>query len=102
MKKIQKIQQGDVLIRPCAIPKGAKRLAHRILAEGEVTGHAHVAAEKDVVLYERDGTLYMDTPKGTTVTHQEHGPVTVPAGTFQIGIVKEYDYERQEARRVAD
>lgn len=44
-------QQGDVLLKPVkAIPKGAAVKKGRTLAEGEHTGHSHVAEAEDVEL----------------------------------------------------
>ncbi len=96
-------QQGDVLLTPCtAVPLAAKALPHKKLAEGEATGHAHVAEAPDVRLFEVDGVLYMSAPTGTTIKHQEHNPITVPPGTYKRGIVQEYDHFAEEARDVAD
>lgn len=96
------IQQGDVLIKRVErIPKGAKAKKGKTLAEGEHTGHSHVA-EAEVELFEKDGVLYMSAPNGTTVRHEEHKPVNVPAGVYEIGIVQEYDHFKEEARNVAD
>lgn len=102
MKKVF-IQQGDVLIQSSKIPKEAKRRRGRaVLAEGEHTGHAHVAEGADVELYEKDGVLYVHCPNGCEVTHQEHNRVTLPAGDYTIGRVQEYDHFAEEARNVAD
>lgn len=96
-------QQGDVLIKPVdAIPAGAKATSTRVLAEGEATGHKHLAEAEDVRLFLHEGTLYMNAPTGTTVVHEEHGPLVIPAGQYQIGIVREYDHFAEEARYVMD
>ena len=96
-------QQGDVLlfsIPEC--PAGGSVLQHTILAEGEATGHAHVALGDGVELIERDGTLFLSAPQGATVTHQEHAAVTLPSGTYRVGRVREYDHFQEEARQVRD
>jgi len=101
-------QQGDVLLtKISALPKGAqKRLGRVVLAEGEVTGHAHVATatrpEWTVELFEREGTLYLRTTGDAAITHEEHGAITVPPGVYQIGKVQEYDHFAEEAREVRD
>jgi len=96
-------QQGDVLIKHTKkIPSEAVRVRHTVLAEGEVTGHAHRASGEGVVVMEFDGTLFMDAPNGAEVTHEEHGPHTIPPGIYEIGIVKEYDHFAEEIREVAD
>lgn len=99
-------QQGDVLFKPVAnLPEGCRVRPDGILARGEVTGHAHRLADATGgLLYEApDGTLYLDAGAGgATITHEEHRPVHRPPGVDQIDIVREYDYDREEARRVAD
>lgn len=99
-----RLQQGDVLMRQVeAVPQEAKPKAGRaILAHGEVTGHCHEAIGEGVEVFERDGVLYLSAPNGATVKHEEHKPITVPPGNYQIGIVQEYDHFAEEARRVAD
>ena len=37
-----------------------------------------------------------------TVTHEEHDAQVIVDGIFEIGIVKEYDYDEEEARNVMD
>jgi len=96
-------QQGDVLIFPKSVPKGATIKAGRaILAFGEATGHCHEAIGDGVEMYEKDGALYLSAPHGAKVTHQEHHTQTLDPGTYQIGIVKEYDHFAEEARNVRD
>src|SRR5262245_40366637 len=100
--KAQYFQQGDVLIKPAAIPSGAKKQFGRVLREGEATGHAHVAVADDVKLFIIDDTLFMSAPSGTTVVHEEHGPIQVPPGDYRIDAVREYDHFAEEAREVID
>ncbi|MDQ2855027.1 MAG: hypothetical protein M3R68_01765 [Acidobacteriota bacterium] len=96
-------QQGDVTIKPiAAIPASAIGANGRVLAEGEATGHKHLAEAEDVTLYLHDGTLYMHAPTGTTVVHEEHNAVAIPPGNYQIGTVREYDHFTEEARPVWD
>lgn len=103
-KSLRNLQQGDVLMRGVAeIPSPAIRKSGRaILAFGEVTGHCHEAIGDGVEAYESDGVLYLSAPSGATVQHEEHKPITLPPGNYQIGIVREYDHFAEEARRVAD
>jgi hypothetical protein len=77
------------------------KLPEPILAEGEVTGHAHRVA--GVSVYERpDGVRTFAAPKRVTVTHEEHGPIVLPKGKFASARVREYDHFLEEARQVAD
>ena len=80
-----------------------KRGSGVVLAEGEVTGHAHVAYGAEASIDER-GVLTLtvgDSP--TKVVHEEHNPVVIETpGDYSIGIVQEYDPIEREARPVYD
>lgn len=104
MEKKNWFQQGDVCMRPVEnIPSGCKKKNHTILAEGEVTGHAHRAKGEGLsVLEAPTGELFLDAPNGAEVTHEEHGPHSLPSGKYEIGIVKEYDHFLEESREVRD
>lgn len=96
------IQQGDVLIKKVSAVAG-KKLNHLTLAKGEHTGHHHTITEGDATLYEENGVLYLHVDsKQAILTHQEHSPVTIPRGDYEIGIVQEYDHFAEEARNVQD
>lgn len=106
------VQQGDVLIfaqqstpdfskMKKVTPRGGKF----ILAEGEVTGHAHRApATENISAFEdEDGTLWLQVKdEPVTIEHEEHGPVTVDPGTHRIGIVQEVNPWTEAVRNVAD
>ena len=96
------LQQGDVIIKPVTGIKGRK-LNHLTLAQGESTGHHHTITEGDAELYEQEGTLFLWVKsEEATLTHQEHKPITIPKGDYQIDIVREYDHFAEEARNVRD
>lgn len=103
------IQQGDVLFLKCAEDMRGKKLVpskhgRLVFAEGEATGHHHsCVAEPGVNLYEDEsGTLWCAVEKETTVTHQEHGPITLSPGTYKVGRVVEVDPFEDVIREVAD
>lgn len=90
-------RHGDVLIQK--IPKrpagATKRLKHRTLAHGELTGHSHQIREKHAVLWASVNELFLhieDQP--ATVVHQEHGPIELPPGTYRVWRQREYTPER--------
>lgn len=100
---MKQLQQGDVLIVSAAIPTTAKRKEGRaIVAYGEATGHYHEVIGNGVEVYDENGTLYVSAPSGGTIQHEEHKPIMLPPGDYQIGIVKEYDHFEEEARKVQD
>ncbi len=61
-----------------------KKRTDKHLAEGEVTGHAHVAAADDAVVYGEGDVRLLDAPSGTTVTHEEHKHGVLPPGQKEI------------------
>lgn len=77
-----------------------KKKVNRVLAEGESTGHAHVADVGEVT--EVDGKKFFATEKAARVTHQEHKTVEVPPGKFETKKVQEYDHFFEEAKEVKD
>jgi len=102
-----KRQQGDVILKSVvSIPKGSKPVIAKkrgyVLAEGEVTGHAHVIDDIEAEVFEKDGVMFIKTTKSINVTHEEHKPITLDAGIWQVGIVKEYDPFSVETREVRD
>lgn len=105
--RIQK-QQGDVTFeRVDAMPTSGTVLTASargyVLAEGEVTGHAHVIDPNAVLeLREVDGVLYARIGEPTEVRHEEHGPVVLEPGTWRVNRVQEYDHFAEEARTIAD
>ncbi len=118
------IQQGDVLMyrtgEPGRKPEDAKAVGRDgrgrlVLAEGEATGHHHAIADPGVDAWttgekmnspqgtdEDYESLFFSNEKEVTVTHEEHKPVTLPPGTWERRIVREYDHFAEEARRVID
>lgn len=138
---MKKYQHGDVLIKELTSPiketkieeygqlKGQetdltdknKRWMQEdrvVIAEGEVTGHAHAFnfdnnPNVKITLYkntDRYGeSSQSDTPDfmritggPATITHEEHNPIQIPNGDYEVSQVREFDYISLEARRVVD
>ena len=101
-------EQGDVYFTECKIPETAAKMTCKdryVLAEGEVTGHAHAVYDLSTcdVFIDCDGEIYVETKEPTIVKHEEHKPVVLEKGkTFKVSIVKEYDPFAEEIRRVRD
>lgn len=96
-------RQGDVFIEATSgidesklkkVNPDNKRV---ILAYGEVTGHAHAIDFNDAVLFEVPGTVpprrMLKVTKETTLRHEEHGPIQLPTGWFEIKLQREYTPE---------
>lgn len=112
----QIIRQGDVLIkptrkRPSSAAKAVADHGRTILAYGEVTGHAHEvitdappAIADDVptqqLFEEPDGTRLLVVRGSVTLRHEEHAPLTIPEGTYEV--IRQREYSPTEIRSVAD
>lgn len=103
----RQFSHGDVLLERVDINVSnakveEKKAGRWIIAEGEHTGHAHAIIDSDTVVVEQDGFRYIISENGFTITHEEHLPIEIPSGTYQIGITREFDYFENEARHVSD
>lgn len=90
-------RQGDVFIIPAQVaPIGDRQARGQVLAFGEVTGHSHRVREPlTASLFTAGERLWMDVQADTaTIIHDEHGPVDVPCGLYEVRIQREYTPER--------
>lgn len=98
-------RQGDVFIRQISkVPAGAKpekRKGDVILALGEVTGHAHRIKSPAVDILREAEKIILNVKETATVTHEEHGTITLVPGVYESYVQREYD-DLEEERRVAD
>ena len=102
-------RQGDVLLMSVPeLPEGAVSVRRRgriVLAEGEVTGHAHVIAERDAREFRMGDERYILVRSAARLVHEEHAPIDVELGTYRVVIQREYEPAPVEAaawRRVRD
>jgi hypothetical protein len=95
-------RQGDVFIIPTQRVPDQAQPARPVLAEGEVTGHAHRLCDPSRAQMFRLGEIgYLEVnADDATIVHEEHGPVTVPRGAYEIRIQREY--HPKEIRKVID
>jgi len=100
-------RQGDVyILRLKTVPKGLKtEKAQSQLAPGETQGSRHCLESLDGVTFYSpvsptplDGPI-VKTDRAMTITHPEHGHVTLPAGCYSIHYQRQY---AQELKRVQD
>jgi hypothetical protein len=103
-------QQGDVLFRKLdKLPEGnikpvAKINNKIVIAHGE-SGHSHVldvVDDDEAELVEIGERMLLTLDKPATVVHEEHGPIKLDTGIWEVGRVREYDYMAQMARNVMD
>lgn len=93
----RQFRQGDVLLAhvaacpddnaPTPVSGGST-----VLALGELTGHAHVlsVAEGELLEAETAGERFVSLSGEGSLTHEEHGAIVVPAGTYQVVRQREY------------
>jgi hypothetical protein len=96
-------RQGDILIFPAKrLPDNLKPVKRTrrglVLAEGEVTGHAHCIFERDCELFCQvdldemaDRFLHVETV--ALLVHDEHATLTIPAGDYVVRHQREYEPE---------
>ncbi len=85
------------------------------VAHGEATGHSHAFRMSqqvpNVAITAFGGTrtrvgnvpeFIRITGNSAVIKHEEHNPLTIPAGHYKIGIVREFDHISGTARYVVD
>lgn len=104
---LSQVRHGDVFLKRVAVlPLGASRAETEpdrvVLAYGEVTGHAHAIKSKRVLMWNAGERRYITIDEGEPVllTHEEHGTIQVPAGTYEV--LQQRVYTPAEVRNVAD
>lgn len=84
-------RHGDLLIRKVDnIPPTAQKLAHRVLAEGEATGHSHRLSAGVVLETTDKKSRYVRLARPAVVTHEEHAKIDLPAGNYEVVYQREY------------
>ena len=102
--KTEHFRQGDLLfIRTDVRKLSGKKIRNGVLARGEVTGHAHRVADLAAAeAYEMDNGVFLSvSDQGVSIVHEEHKPVTLPAGLWEVRRQREYE-PKEPPRRVAD
>ena len=100
---IRQLQHGDVNITEIhSVPEGAIPAGHNVLRDGEVTGHAHRVTGSAEVLTLGDRVLLNVMGGDCRVVHEEHAPITIPPGVYEVTPTHENDYDTEETRNVID
>lgn len=105
-------RQGDVLLVAVeAIPARAVPVPrHRnqvVLAYGEATGHRHAIGERHAELLAVSGEeverrFLRIVGTEALLVHEEHDPIALPAGIYQVIRQREYVPEERASRFVCD
>src|SRR5262245_43414882 len=91
-------RQGDVMIVAVdQIPADAKEVPRDkrgvVLAEGEVTGHAHRIPSRHASLYRSESDarfMRVMGPAPVALNHEEHTTINIPPGNYRVTIHREY------------
>ena len=104
-KNKMQYQQGDVVLKRLeTMPQGKTIIIARgriVVAHGE-SGHSHVVEDDEAELIQIGERMLLRLERAATVVHEEHGPITLEPGIWEIGRVKEFDYFAQMERQVVD
>jgi hypothetical protein len=109
------ILHGEAMIFKSTLPDNIKQiqptnvgLGFHIIADSETTGNHHVVdVNESTSFFTNDdaSVTYMSNTKPTVVRcllADRHTDVTLPAGTWEFGIQKEYDHFEQHLKNVRD
>lgn len=98
-------RQGDVLLRLVdRKPEGKKQKRENgnlILVRGEATGHHHHIRSRNADLFiNAAGVMLLLLKKASILYHQEHNPIKLPEGVFEV--IRQREYFPEEIRNVQD
>lgn len=98
-------QQGDVVLIKVEKVLGAKQKT-KVVQEGEHTGHAHRLNANGTVFFAGEAsnpTKYVKVRNGgATISHEEHLPITIEDGDYEIRIVRQKDPFTKLVTKVVD
>ena len=107
MEKHDQVRQGDLFLKRIRKPslKGAtpeKADGGRyVIIEGEATGHAHAVPSANTAIFAFEaGRRVLQVSKDTTLSHEEHGAISLREGFYEI--VRQREYTAEAPRYVAD
>ncbi len=106
---MKQIRQGDVLLVATekTPPVGARVTQRVVMAEGEITGHAHVLTANQIYDWSENGQRYVQIvgDEMGVLFHEDHDPkpaaVLAPNVTYRIVPQQEWSLEGQW-RKVQD
>jgi hypothetical protein len=96
-------RQGDILFKKIEnFPSQLKEKPERVVAEGEETGHAHVLVNGALFEVLNSEKLYIKSEQNTRIIHEEHLPIKLESGNYQVIRQREYLGPGLETRIVRD
>jgi hypothetical protein len=96
-------RQGDVLfIKVAGLPSEVVEHKNDVLVEGEATGHAHRLTEGQI-WQTREGALFLNAVAGSKIVHEDHAPIELEPGYWQVIRQREYSPKAfRKERQVRD
>jgi hypothetical protein len=92
-------RQGDILLTAIdQLPAGLTRRPDNVIVRGEATGHAH-RLQEGRVWEDAEGHLFLEVLIPTRVVHQEHHPIALVTGYYQVTRQREYVPEAPDPER---
>lgn len=101
-------RQGDVLLLavddiPADVVPVPREGGQVVLAHGEATGHRHVLlADRVELLATPDDLRFLEIVGRAELVHEEHDPIPVPAGRYQVIRQREFTPDLAGYRSIAD
>jgi len=91
-------RQGDVVLIRRSISLDGMNImpaeeGRVILARGEKTGHHHSISVATAAIMVKGAERYLRVDRDTVLEHQEHGPIPIARGVYEIVIQREFDRE---------
>jgi hypothetical protein len=89
-------RHGDIMIGAVdkLPPEAVVRQGAPVLAWGEVTGHSHRIEDPAAATFFTtggiDGGYFVVSVEKVRLVHEEHGPITLPRGTYRFWHQREY------------
>lgn len=107
IKQEKKIyRQGDILFKKIdTLPNSLTEKPDKVVAEGELTGHAHLLMNGALFEVINSEDLYIQAGESTKIIHDEHLPIKLEQGSYQVIQQREFlgqGIGRNIVRRVVD
>lgn len=96
------LRHGDVLFKKYSGPinKISNPISKGIIHKGNNNNHEFVSGLFEIQMIDKKKIVVV--LDDSTMGHNEHGSLVIPAGTYEVDIAVEYDHFLEEARQVID
>jgi len=89
--EIKTYRQGDILFKKIeTLPEGLKIKSDNIVAGGEGSAHVHMLVNGELFQVEYSEQKYIRTHEDTRLIHEEHLPIKLETGNYEVVRQREY------------